>query len=124
MEQKMGQYLNGPPKNSEQIGYNSLDKRNEGMVGSVNQRFPQDSSNTMNLRPADVNMTVGVRPVHYSIQTGEEFALEFMWERVNPRQQVIPNSSVEVNTGTTPVDLHGMLGASHTGSERDRKSVV
>ncbi|KAL8508581.1 hypothetical protein ACS0TY_019000 [Phlomoides rotata] len=120
MEQKMGKYLNGQPINSEQISYNSVDKRNEGVVGSVNQRFSQDSSNTMNmnLRPADHNITVAARPVHYSIQTGEEFALEFMWERVNPRQQYIPNSSVEVNSGTTPVDLHGMLGASHAGSER------
>lgn len=122
MEQKMGKYLNGQPKNSEQISYDHVDNRNEGVMGSVNQRFTQDSSNTLNLRPADVNITVGARPVHYSIQTGEEFALEFMWERFNPRQQYIPNSSVEVNSGTTPVDIHGMLGASNAERRPDASS--
>ncbi|KAL0352671.1 UNVERIFIED_CONTAM: putative serine/threonine-protein kinase DDB [Sesamum angustifolium] len=60
------------------------------------------------LRPGEVNITVGARPVlNYSIQTGEEFALEFMWERVNPRQQhYIPNSSLGANSETTSGDLH------------------
>ncbi|KAI3455808.1 hypothetical protein Pfo_012471 [Paulownia fortunei] len=120
MEQKMGKFLMGQQKNSEQISFSSVDNMNEG-VSSVNQRFTQDPSNSMNmnLRPSDLNVTVGARPVlNYSIQTGEEFALEFMWERVNPRQQYILNSSVESNSETTSVDLHGVLGASHTGSER------
>ncbi|KAL0442315.1 UNVERIFIED_CONTAM: hypothetical protein Slati_1954200 [Sesamum latifolium] len=71
------------------------------------------------LRPGEVNITVGARPVlNYSIQTGEEFALEFMWERVNPRQHYIPNSSLGANSETTSGDLHGVLRASHAGSER------
>ncbi|KAL7131325.1 hypothetical protein ABFS83_13G189900 [Erythranthe nasuta] len=120
MEQKMGKFVMGQQNNSEQISYNSVDNSNQGM-GSVNQRFIQDPSNSMsiNSRPCDLNMTVGARPVlNYSIQTGEEFALEFMWERVNPRQQYIPNSPVEAKSDTTSVNLHGVLGASHTGSER------
>lgn len=120
MEQKKGKFIKDQQKNSDQISYNSVDKRNEG-VGTVNQRFTQDpsASTNMNIRPADLNITVGARPVlNYSIQTGEEFAFEFMWERVNPRQQYIPNSSVEANSEIASVDLHGMLGASHTGSER------
>ncbi|EYU43662.1 hypothetical protein ABFS82_13G191000 [Erythranthe guttata] len=119
MEQKMGKFVMGQQNNSEQISYNSVDNSNQGM-GSVTQRFIQDPSNSMsiNSRPSDHNMTVGARPVlNYSIQTGEEFALEFMWERVNPRQY-IPNSPVEANSDTTSVNLHGVLGASHTGSER------
>ncbi|KAG8385102.1 hypothetical protein BUALT_Bualt03G0006500 [Buddleja alternifolia] len=120
MEQKMGKFLIGQQKNSEQISYSSVDKRNEGPV-PVNQRFNQDPSNSvnMNLRPADVNITAGARPVlNYSIQTGEEFALEFMWERVNPRQQYIPNSSVEASSETTPMDLPAVRGPSHAGSGR------
>ncbi|KAK6150225.1 hypothetical protein DH2020_017750 [Rehmannia glutinosa] len=110
----------GEQKNSEKISYNSLDNRNED-VGSVNPRFTQDPSNyvNMNLRPSDHNITVGARPVlNYSIQTGEEFALEFMWERVNPRQQYILSSSVDANSETTSVDLHGVPGPSHAGSDR------
>lgn len=114
MEQRMGKFIVGQQKNSEQISHNSFDNRNEG-VGSVNPRFTQDPSNSMNmnLRPSDSNMAVGARPVlNYSIQTGEEFALEFMWERVNPRQQYIPDPSLEANNETASVNLHGVLGAS------------
>lgn len=111
MEQVRGNFLKEQQKNPEQIIYNS-----------VNQSYNQDPSNymNMNLRPADLNSTVGARPVHnFSIQTGEEFALEFMWERVNPRQQYIMNPSVEANIESRPVDLHGMLGVSRvSGSER------
>ncbi|KAH6776242.1 kinase superfamily with octicosapeptide/Phox/Bem1p domain-containing protein [Perilla frutescens var. hirtella] len=122
MEQLKGNFLRDQQKNPEQISYNSVDNRNEG-VGNLNQRFNQDPSNymNMNLGPADVNVTVGARPVHnYSIQTGEEFALEFMWERVNPRQQYILNPSVEANSESRPVDLHGMLGVSRIGSSERR----
>ncbi|XP_057812045.1 uncharacterized protein LOC131026262 [Salvia miltiorrhiza] len=120
MEQVKGNFLKDQQKNPEHISYNSVEKRNEG-VGNLNQRFNQDPSNymNMNIRPADLNASAGARPVlNYSIQTGEEFALEFMWERVNPRQQYILNPSVEVNTESRPVDLQSMLGASRiSGSE-------
>ena len=74
-------------KNYEQGRYNNIEARNE-TLGSVNQRFFHDpfSDINTNIRPPDYNMSVGVRPVlNCSIQTGEEFALEFMRERVNPR---------------------------------------
>lgn len=119
MEQVKGNFLKDQQQNPEH-SYNSLEIRNEG-VGNLNQRFSQDPSNymNMNIRPTDLNVSAGARPVHYSIQTGEEFALEFMWERVNPRQQYILNPSVDANTESRPVDLQSMLGASRIGgSER------
>lgn len=105
-------------KNYEQIQYNNVETRNEGL-GSANQRFFQDPSSNINtnLRPPDYNMSVRARPVNFSIQTGEEFALEFMRERVNPRQQFLPNAYGEPNSATGYMELKGMLGISHTGSE-------
>ncbi|XP_042029255.1 uncharacterized protein LOC121776176 isoform X1 [Salvia splendens] len=118
MEQVNKIFLKDQQKNPEHINYNSVERRNEGGVGNLNQMYSQDPSNYMNMsvRPADVNSSAGARPVmNYSIQTGEEFALEFMWERVNPRQPYIPNPSVEANSERRPVDLQSMLGASRTG---------
>ncbi|KAL0363750.1 UNVERIFIED_CONTAM: Serine/threonine-protein kinase CTR1 [Sesamum calycinum] len=121
MEEKTGKFLIGQQNNSGQVSYSYDDNRKEG-PGSVSKMFSQDPSNSMDkiLRPGEVNITVGARPVlNYSIQTGEEFALEFMWERVNPRQQhYIPNSSLGANSETTSGDLHGVFRASHAGSER------
>ncbi|KAG6382283.1 hypothetical protein SASPL_158056 [Salvia splendens] len=118
MEQVNRNFLKDLQRNPEHINYNSVERRNEGGVGNLNQMYSQDPSNYMNMsvRPADVNSSAGARPVmNYSIQTGEEFALEFMWERVNPRQPYIPNPSVEANSERRPVDLQSMLGASRTG---------
>ncbi|XP_047959537.1 LOW QUALITY PROTEIN: uncharacterized protein LOC125204837 [Salvia hispanica] len=118
MEQVNRNFLKDQQKNPEHINYNSVERRNEGGVGNLNQMYSQDPSNYMNMsvRPADVNSSAGARPVmNYSIQTGEEFSLEFMWERVNPRQPYIPNPSVEANSERRPVDLQSMLGASRTG---------
>lgn len=113
MEQVNGNFHKDQQMNPEHISYNSMENRNE-VVGNLNQRFSQDPSNymNMNMRPADLNIAAGPRPVHYSIQTGEEFALEFMWERSNPRQHYILNPSVEANNESRPVDLQGMLGVS------------
>ncbi|KAL0862713.1 hypothetical protein Bca101_041831 [Brassica carinata] len=71
------------------------DSRNEG-TGSMNQRFSNDSStNHVNtdVRPPDYAVSnPAARPVHnYSIQTGEEFAFEFMRDRVIMKPQFIPN---------------------------------
>jgi hypothetical protein len=119
MERNVGKGTMEQQKNYEQIQYNNVETRNEGL-GSANQRFFQDPSSNINtnLRPPDYNMSVGARPVlNFSIQTGEEFALEFMRERVNPRQQFIPNAYGEPNSATGYMELKGILGISHTGSE-------
>ncbi|CAJ1958118.1 unnamed protein product [Sphenostylis stenocarpa] len=67
-------------------------------------------------RPVDL-ITSEVKPVlNYSIQTGEEFALEFMRDRVNIRKPVLSNVS---DSNYTPgyMELKGILGISHAGSE-------
>lgn len=58
------------------------------------------------------------KPVHnYSIQTGEEFALEFMRDRVNPKVPFTPNIYGDPSYAPGYLDLKGILGISHTGSE-------
>ncbi|GKV24644.1 hypothetical protein SLEP1_g34229 [Rubroshorea leprosula] len=119
MESNQGKGAMDPQKNHDQVRYSNVETRNEA-VGSSNQRFFYDPSSNINtnIRPPDYNMSIGARPVlNYSIQTGEEFALEFMRERVNPRQHFILSAYVDPNTGPAYMDLKGMLGVSHTGSE-------
>ncbi|KAG6398169.1 hypothetical protein SASPL_139624 [Salvia splendens] len=116
MEQMKGNFLKDQQQMPEHISYNSVGNRNEG-VGNLNQRFSQDPSNymNMNIRPANLNSSTGATPVHYSFQTGEEFSFEFMWERVNPRQQYILNPPVEAHTESRPLDLQSMRGSSRIG---------
>ena len=114
MERNLGREMD-QQKNYEQVRYNIVETRNEGL-GSANQRFLHDPSSTINtnMRPPDFNVTVGARPVlNYSIQTGEEFAIEFM----NPRQHFAPNASGDPSSATNYAVLKGFLGASHSGSE-------
>ncbi|XWS40465.1 hypothetical protein CRYUN_Cryun18bG0142400 [Craigia yunnanensis] len=119
MERNLGKGIMDQQKNYEQVRYNNIEARNE-TLGSANQRFFHDpfSNINTNIRPPDYNMSMGDRPVlNYSIQTGEEFALEFMRERVNPRQHFIQNAYGDPNSGPVYMDLKGILGISHTGSE-------
>ncbi|GAV73501.1 PB1 domain-containing protein/Pkinase_Tyr domain-containing protein [Cephalotus follicularis] len=101
-----------------QIQYNSIDPGNE-QIHPASQAFMLNPVSSMNLsmRPSDGNL-LEVKPVlNYSIQTGEEFALEFMRDRVNPRMPFIPNSASDPNYATGYMELKGILGISHTGSE-------
>ncbi|XP_022864726.1 uncharacterized protein LOC111384647 isoform X2 [Olea europaea var. sylvestris] len=68
-------------------------------------------------RSSEVNFSEA-KPVHnYSIQTGEEFSLEFMLDRVNPRKPNVPNISGDLSHAPRYLELRGLLGISHTGSE-------
>ena len=119
MDRNLGKGAMDQQKNYEQVRCSNIESRNDGL-GSTNQRYFQDPSSNINtnLRPPGYNMSVGARPVlNYSIQTGEEFALEFMRERVNPRQHFIPNAYGDPNNAPAYMDLKGILGISHTGSE-------
>lgn len=120
MDRNTGKGMTGQQMNYDQMRYSSVETRAEGL-GSANQRFFQDPSSSINtnIRPPDFGMPVGARPVlNYSIQTGEEFALEFMRDRVNPRQQFLPNTSgSEHNVGSSYMDLKGILGISSMGSD-------
>lgn len=105
--------------NYEQVRFTNLEARNQGL-GSTNQRsFHDPSSNiSTNIRPPEYNMIVGASPVHnYSIQTGEEFALEFMRERVNAKHHFVPTNSPDPGATTGYMDLKGILGIPHVSSE-------
>ncbi|KAG2679634.1 hypothetical protein I3760_11G059200 [Carya illinoinensis] len=92
-----------------------MDPRNEESQ-PASESFMQDPLNGMhaNMRPPDLHVSK-FKPVNYSIQTGEEFALEFMLDRVNPRKPLLPNNDPNYATGYT--EIKGILGISHTGSE-------
>ncbi|XP_043688039.1 uncharacterized protein LOC122639285 isoform X2 [Telopea speciosissima] len=119
MDRKPSKGIMEQSKSYHQLRYNSTEARNEE-VGSTNQRLMQDPSSSINTntRPPEFTISGGPKPVlNYSIQTGEEFALEFMRERVNPQRQFIPNTTSDMNSATGYMDLKGILGMSHTGSE-------
>lgn len=100
-----------------QIYYNYVPPANEE-VHAVSERFMQDATNcvNMNMRPPEGSAS-GVKPVNFSIQTGEEFALEFMRDRGLPRKPATPNIVAVPNYATGYMDLQGLLGISHTESE-------
>ncbi|CAB4307410.1 unnamed protein product [Prunus armeniaca] len=86
----------------------------------ASQSYLQDSlSSSMHtdMRSNDLNIPE-IKPVHnYSIQTGEEFALQFMLDRVNPRKPLNPNAVGDPSYATDYIELKGILGISNTGSE-------
>ncbi|KAL8147084.1 hypothetical protein AgCh_004706 [Apium graveolens] len=87
--------------------------------GHTSQGYVVDPMGRVNLnvRPSELNFAEA-KPVHnYSIQTGEEFALEFMRDRVNPKKPFIPSAAGGPSHTTGYQELKGILGISHTGSE-------
>lgn len=90
-------------------------------VGSAAQRamhVPSTSSSNTSRVP-EYHVPGIVKPVlNYSIQTGEEFALEFMRDRAISKKHLVPGTSGKKNAAASGyMDLSGMLGACHTGSE-------
>ncbi|KAL1205615.1 putative serine/threonine-protein kinase SIS8 [Cardamine amara subsp. amara] len=91
--------------------------------GYGNEAVPQQfipnqvGSTSTNVRPPNSNGS-DVKAVHnYSIQTGEEFALEFMRDRVIPQRSSNHNAAGDMNYTTGYMELRGLIGMSHTGSE-------
>ena len=84
---------------------------------SAPQSFVQDPLSTIhtNIRSPHLNISEFKPVLNYSIQTGEEFSLEFMRDRVNPRKPLLPN--IDLNYATGYMELKGILGISRTGSE-------
>lgn len=93
-----------------------MDPRNEYQPGS--QSVMQDQMNEIypSRRPYDLNASEAKPVHHFSIQTGEEFALEFMRDRSNPGKPVFTNVG-DPNYTTGYMELKGILGISHAGSE-------
>ncbi|XP_010937270.1 uncharacterized protein [Elaeis guineensis] len=115
-------------KNSQHLHYDSMETRNE-RLGPASQRFmqgPSSSANTnprpsanTNPRPPESIVSYGVGHVlNYSFQTGEEFALEFMRERANPRRPPVPSTSVNQIIGTGYVDQRVIIGLPPLGPQR------
>ena len=103
-----------------QYQYNSGDPRHERSQ-HASQAYMLDpaGSRNPNMRLPDLNVPLPeVKPVlNYSIQTGEEFALEFMRDRVNPKNPLVPNAFGDPNYATGYLEVKGILGIGHTGSE-------
>lgn len=101
-----------------QLQYNSPEHGNQEFHPALQAPMLDHMSSINTSTGAPGISTSEVKPVlNYSIQTGEEFALEFMRDRVNPRKPSIPNSGAEPNYGTGYMELKGILGISHTVSE-------
>ncbi|XP_021730558.1 uncharacterized protein LOC110697503 [Chenopodium quinoa] len=107
-----------PQNEFKQMYHNYVAAGNEE-VHPVSERFMQDATNciNMNMRPPESSASE-VKPVHnFSIQTGEEFALEFMRDRVHSRKPAVSNAVNDPHGATSYMDLKGMLGIRHTGFE-------
>ncbi|KAK1397775.1 putative serine/threonine-protein kinase mkcB [Heracleum sosnowskyi] len=105
-------------KNYNHFPQSSIEPQNVEF-GHTSQGYMVDPMGRVNLnvRPSELNFAEA-KPVHnYSIQTGEEFALEFMRDRVNPKKPFIPLAAGDPSLTTGYLDLKGILGISHTGSE-------
>ncbi|URE27602.1 Protein kinase domain containing protein [Musa troglodytarum] len=89
-------------------------------VGSASQRpkqYPPNSTDA-NVRPSEVSVSSVARPVlNYSIQTGEEFALEFMRERAMSKKPAVQNAPEDQSITTSYMDMKGVLSIPHMGSE-------
>ncbi|XP_021651105.1 uncharacterized protein LOC110643153 isoform X2 [Hevea brasiliensis] len=105
-------------QSDKQFQYNSREPGREGFH-PASQAFLLDptSGRSTNVRLPDLNVSE-VKPVlNYSIQTGEEFALEFMRDRVNHKKPLIPSMLSDPNHAPSYMELKGILSTSHTGSE-------
>ncbi|GKV29448.1 hypothetical protein SLEP1_g38375 [Rubroshorea leprosula] len=101
-----------------QLQYNSPEHGNQVFHPALQAPMLDHMSSINTSTGAPGISTSEVKPVlNYSIQTGEEFALEFMRDRVNPKKPFIPSSGAESNYATGYMELKGILGISHTGSE-------
>lgn len=89
-------------------------------VGSANQRPKQSPPNSddVNVRLPEVSISGVPRPVlNYSIQTGEEFALEFMRERAMSKKLTAQNAAKDQNITTVYMDTRNVSSIPQTWSE-------
>ncbi|XP_045801903.1 uncharacterized protein LOC123895538 isoform X2 [Trifolium pratense] len=93
-----------------QLQCNTMEPRNEE-IQPGSQSIMQDYLDSMYANKSDIKQ---VR--NYSIQTGEEFSLEFMRDRANLTKPVFSNVS-DSNSTTNGMEPKGVLGISHAGFE-------
>ncbi|MCD7465464.1 hypothetical protein HAX54_001368 [Datura stramonium] len=70
-----------------------------------------------NLKAPKDNCSEAKPVLNFSLQTGEEFVLEFMRDRVNPGKNYVPSTSGDPSFPQGYLELKGILGISHTGCE-------
>ncbi|GAB4854722.1 hypothetical protein Ancab_023307 [Ancistrocladus abbreviatus] len=107
-----------PPKEYKQLYQNYLVQGNEELH-PVSERFMHDATNCINMDTAPQAFSIPeFKPVlNFSIQTGEEFVLEFMRDRVLPCKPAVQKPVGDLNYASGYMDLKGILGISHTESE-------
>ncbi|XP_042427742.1 uncharacterized protein LOC122015114 isoform X2 [Zingiber officinale] len=96
-------------------------------VGSVSQILKQSPPNSGddNVRLPEVSISGAPRPVlNYSIQTGEEFALEFMRERAISKKLIAQNAPGDQNITTTYMNIKNMPNIPQTQSESASDALV
>ncbi|KAK6133161.1 hypothetical protein DH2020_033099 [Rehmannia glutinosa] len=109
-EEKTSNFYMEPSKSHNLMQFHSSEHRTDDH-GPDSQVFKVDPSGHANASLRSPEMTfLEAKPVHnYSIQTGEEFALEFMRDRVNPRMH-IPNNYGDPSHAPGYLELKGILG--------------
>lgn len=70
-----------------------------------------------NLKAPKDNCSEAKPVLNFSLQTGEEFVLEFMRDRVNPSKNYVPSTSGDPSFSQGYLELKGVLGISHTVCE-------
>ncbi|KAF8024408.1 hypothetical protein BT93_F1560 [Corymbia citriodora subsp. variegata] len=95
--------------------YHDTGQPGQENIHPASQSFPLGITST-HVGPLEISTSVAKPVLNYSIQTGEEFALEFMRDRVNTRKPFVENAVGDSNS-TCYLELKGILGISHTGSE-------
>ncbi|KAH6836667.1 hypothetical protein C2S53_005418 [Perilla frutescens var. hirtella] len=114
---KEEKYSMEPLKNHNIMQYSTEHGNEDHGPVSLVHRAGASGHASSSLKPPENNFSE-LKPVHnYSIQTGEEFALEFMRDRVNPKIPFIPNICGDPSYAPGYLELKGILGISHTGSE-------
>lgn len=70
-----------------------------------------------NLKAPKDNCSEAKPVLNFSLQTGEEFVLEFMRDRVNSSKNYVPSTSGDPSFSQGHLELKGVLGFSHTVCE-------
>ncbi|XP_073292428.1 uncharacterized protein [Primulina huaijiensis] len=107
-----------PSKNLNFVQPNPLVRGNE-CLGHESQVYKVDTSGhaSASLKFPETIFS-DPKPVHnFSIQTGEEFALEFMLDRVNPRKPFIPNISGDTRYAAGYLEQLNIIGNVCTSAE-------
>ncbi|KAI3456665.1 hypothetical protein Pfo_013328 [Paulownia fortunei] len=115
-EEKLSNFNMEPSNNHNFMQYSSEHGNEDLGPESLVHRVGASSHANSSLKSPEINFSEPKPVLNYSIQTGEEFALEFMRDRVNPRHPFIPNISGDPSYAPGYLELKGILGV-NIGSE-------